>query len=163
MPTPTYDLLESVTLATAASSVTFSSIDQTFKDLVIVSTGFASAVSAYTYGWLNGDTTNGNYSYVALDATGGAFSFTGNSPFLGLVYAPADGNQALNINQILDYSATDKHKSILNRFNNGGTRTQATVLRWANTAAITSIELNHGSGTDTYAAGCTFNLYGIAG
>jgi hypothetical protein len=36
MPTPTYDLIESTALGSSASSITFSSIPSTYRDLVLV-------------------------------------------------------------------------------------------------------------------------------
>jgi hypothetical protein len=60
--------------------------------------------------------------------------------------------------QILDYSATDKHKPCLIR--NGTvtvSTTIATAARWGNTAAINSLEIFT---SNTFLAGSTFSLYG---
>jgi hypothetical protein len=65
------------------------------------------------------------------------------------------------IMQIMDYSATDKHKSVLCRFKRGGGYDSVWMLagRWANTNAITSISFGPASGT--LDAGLTASLYGI--
>jgi hypothetical protein len=62
--------------------------------------------------------------------------------------------------QIMDYSATDKHKSVLTRYDLAGLETHAHATRWANTAIITTLEI-FGIDTETLAAGTTLSLYGI--
>jgi hypothetical protein len=60
----------------------------------------------------------------------------------------------------MDYSATDKHKTVLIRQNSVADSAFAMGARWANTAAITSIQLSLGAAT--FSTGTTFALYGIA-
>jgi len=64
---------------------------------------------------------------------------------------------------IMDYSATDKHKSTLIRSrssrDNGDTDTTAGAGRWANTNAVNQIKFYLTSGS--FAAGSTFSLYGV--
>jgi hypothetical protein len=62
-----------------------------------------------------------------------------------------------SIIQIMDYSATDKHKTVLIRNGLASTFVNASANRWANTAAITTVSFQVG----TYGAGSTFNLYGV--
>lgn len=73
--------------------------------------------------------------------------------------------QVATIN-IMDYSATDKHKTTLIRNGKqGGSNdgVEAIAGRWANTAAITSLEIfSITGGGITFSAGSTFALYGIA-
>jgi hypothetical protein len=68
--------------------------------------------------------------------------------------------------QIMDYSANDKHKSILSRMNHLGstdTATNASASRWANTAVVTSVTIFSGTGyTQPFASGSTFSLFGVA-
>jgi len=61
--------------------------------------------------------------------------------------------------QIMDYSATDKHKSGLIRFTSTPDQpvTVAQAFRWASTSAITTITLADA----TFTSGSTFALYGI--
>jgi hypothetical protein len=63
---------------------------------------------------------------------------------------------------IMDYSATDRHKTLISRYSNAANEAGAMASRWGSTAAITNIELITTSAA-TYAAGTTFSLYGIAG
>ena len=153
MATPTYDLLDSTTLGTAAASVTFSGISGSYGDLILVVSGTgAGPINA----GLNGDTTTANYTRVGMFGTGSsAGSYSGTDRRISQLDATV---QSHTITQIMDYSATDKHKTIFMKVNTDDVVTfQAT--RWANTSAITSIEL---TGTNNFDAGCTLYLYGVA-
>ena len=76
----------------------------------------------------------------------------------------ANNGQKFNlIIQAMDYSATDKHKTVLARQNAAAYQTYAGALRFGTTDAITSIQfLTANASTIKYDAGTTFNLYGIA-
>jgi len=77
-----------------------------------------------------------------------------------------DTEKSTFISSIMDYSATDKHKTVISRFNRvGGDATSAdgtgaVAVRWADTSAITSIVIFPTA--NTLASGSTFSLYGIA-
>jgi len=62
--------------------------------------------------------------------------------------------------QVFDYTALDKHKSILARNDLAASNTTALAGRYGNTAAITSLVLL--GRTRSFDVGSTFNLYGIA-
>ena len=164
MATPTYDLLDSVTLSSSASSVTFSSIDQSYRDLVLVGEVYKDSGSAfaYTIGYLNGDTAN-NYTSVWMRGDGSsASSSTGTDYIRFTTIAVNSTSPNFFVAQFLDYSATDKHKTILSRGNSRGTSyTEAIANRWANTSAITQIQLFNFS-TYEYGAGTKLYLYGVA-
>jgi hypothetical protein len=155
MPTPTYTLIDSVTLASSASSVTFSSIDQSFGDLVI---SISSTGSGNTYGRFNGDTSS-SYSMVSMGSDGsGSQSYNFTEAYARFSIASRGSTPSTYIVQLNDYSATDKHKIWLSRENIANSYVSAIAGRWANTAAITSIELHSG----TYDAGSVISIYGIA-
>jgi hypothetical protein len=165
MPTPTYTPLATVTLGSAAASVTFSSIPATYRDLILVMTVKSVSGNGYPYLRLNADSGN-NYSRVSM--SGGSAGVRSNTDtgisFVSLSYdafaITSDGFNSTT--QFMDYSATDKHKTTLTRANQaaGGTTTaDALANRWANTAAITSAQLLLSSGD--FATGSTFNLYGV--
>jgi hypothetical protein len=61
----------------------------------------------------------------------------------------------------MDYSATNKHKTVLVRADNANSITMAHAARWANTSAITSIVLTSFEGAGNFAIGSTFSLYGV--
>lgn len=160
MPTPTYDLIASNVLTSSASSVTFSSIPATYRDLVLVMQPSASSSNSGMAGRVNND-SGSNYNIVRMYGTGSSSasnSYTAQSSFDFGNSSAADGD--LHIIQFMDYSATDKHKTILCRFNNaagGFPSVWAYAQRWANTAAINTIVISSG----TIGSGSTFYLYGI--
>jgi hypothetical protein len=154
MPTPTYTPLATVTLGSSAASVTFSSIPATYRDLILVATvEHATAVLNVTF---NSD-TGSNYSRVFAYGTGASvasFSQTNTS----FVLSTGTADFLPQILEIMDYSATDKHKTALLKQNDYGTAAMG-AFRWANTAAITTMSCSAGAGT--FVSGSTFNLYGV--
>jgi len=157
MATPTYTAIASITLGSSASSVTFSSLPQGFRDLVLVISGQQTNNGDVNF-YFNSD-TGSNYSriYMLGDGSGTSTLSTTSSTY-GYISATVESS---SITQIMDYSATDKHKTVLNRSDLTNSFTIAQAGRWANTAAITSIELDANS-TGTFDTGCTFALWGIA-
>ena len=157
--TPTHVLLNQITLAATGSSVAFSNIPQNYTDLKLVWNGKSTNLDYSIRGIINGD-SGSNYSEVYMYAgSGGAGSGTyANTYFYAA--APAGYSRTTCILNFMDYSAIDKHKLILSRGNMDGSYVMAIVGRWANTAAITSIQL-YAAG-DAWAIGTTISLYGIA-
>jgi hypothetical protein len=160
MPTPTYTPLATVTLASSASSVTFSSIPATYRDLILVHNGTSSNASLNTVlARLNAD-SGSNFFQVAMAGDGSStssFTFTGTGVSAGFTRST---ELSVNITQIMDYSATDKHKTALSRHNNSAQQVRAAATRWANTAAVSSIVLVIDTGA-TFSSGTTFSLYGV--
>jgi hypothetical protein len=152
MPTPTYDLITSTTLAASSAEVVFGSIPQTYRDLILVSSFNLTAGGNPTISF-NGD-TGANYSRVYMLGTGSS-ALSGADTSRQFAQATS-GLITSNITQIMDYSATDKHKTFLVRDNNTTDGTIAYAFRWANTAAINSINI-----TASLAAGVTISLYGV--
>jgi hypothetical protein len=161
MPTPTYTPLATVTLASAAASVTFSSIPATYRDLVLVSLVLQNTTGV-RQGVLRPNNDSFNGTLVYLDGNGSAV-FTGTNSIIGTYYlasGPAANTPVSVITQIMDYSATDKHKTILNRSGSSFDPTSSYASRWASTSAITSLVFAPNQGGN-FSAGSTFNLYGI--
>jgi hypothetical protein len=168
MPTPTYIALANITLGSSASSVTFSSIPATYRDLVLVIAAASNDSNQTAIMRFNGDTA-GNYNMVHMIGTGGGSgsSQTENSVgFLNIskgIGVPTSLGDVTIISQIMDYSATDKHKTALTRANSVNSPfpgTSAQAGRWGNTVAITSVAIALSSGGN-YITGSTFSLYGI--
>jgi hypothetical protein len=164
MPTPTYTPLATVTLGSTASSVTFSSIPATYRDLILVATSTTAITSSgFCSVRFNAD-SGSNYSEVWMQSVG-APPAASSSSFSNGTELGFGGAFSQAIMQIMDYSATDKHKTTLNKWNTIAITTNDAVLqaragRWANTAAITTVRL--GASAGVLAIGTTFNLYGIA-
>jgi hypothetical protein len=157
MPTPTYTPLATVTLGSSASSVTFSSIPATYRDLVLVFVGLStSSSSADIVIQVNGDGGN-NYSRVQTNNAGSGL----NASLPGFYPLFFRNSQAMFTINFMDYSATDKHKTALSRGNNNDLNFVTMMAsRWANTAAISSMVLTIDNAS-SFATGSTFNLYGI--
>ena len=162
MPTPTYTPLANITLGSTATSVTFTSISATYRDLVlVVNAAWPVNSSAQMRFEFNSDTTSTNYNRISMYGDGSttySASSNGNS-FPGTSWGYGSPAPLWNVvANFMDYSATDKHKSYLVRTNDAANLVSANALRWSNTAAITSLAVKGG----TFAAGSTFALYGIA-
>jgi hypothetical protein len=163
MPTPTYTPLANITLGSAASSITFSSIPATYRDLVLVANGASNISNDFAYIRFNSD-TGSNYSWVQMGAQStGLFSSSTTTTSWRPTNLDFSGSRIISTVHIMDYSATDKHKTGLIR-DNGQQGSDHVVraygARWANTAAITSVQYFTTAGNLN--AGFTVSLYGIA-
>lgn len=150
--TPTYVLLNQVTLAASSSSVTFSSIPQNYGDLVLVIQGTGAAQFRLNP---NGDSSNA--SLVYMDGYGSSTG-AGTDTKISLWYA-SNSDSFSSISQIFDYSALDKHKTVLTRAGAGSSAVSAYASRWASTSPITSLAVV--SSTGNLAIGSTIFLYGL--
>lgn len=147
-------LLQSVTLAASTSTVTFSNIPGSYSDLRIVIN--ATANSGYNVPVaFNGDTTASNYPSVYAGGDGSATSSGTLNNYIAGVYT---GNLSLTTIDIMDYSATNKHKTWLSRLSVSTNASSMIVGRWANTTPITSVAF---AIPGTWSTGSTFNLYGV--
>jgi hypothetical protein len=156
----TYTPIATTTLGSAATDYTFSSIPNTYTDLVIVINGAASSGSTNTLKVnYNGDTTSGLYSHTRLlgDGSSASSARQSNANYAG---AGDTGNdRAVFIINIQNYANTTTNKTFVSR-SNSQNFVSSYVGLWRNTAAITSVTL--GINTLQWATGTTFTLYGIA-
>lgn len=153
--------LANITLGASQSTVTFSSIPGTYRDLVLVMVPITSGSSLSGSMTFNGDTSS-NYSGVYMYGNGAnAYSGTYSTTYLNLSWYAAStaAAPAPFIHNIMDYSATDKHKSVLTRASGSANGVDVLAGRWASTAAITTVAV---TGNSSFQAGSTFALYGIS-
>jgi len=155
--TPTYVLLNQITLAAASSSVTFSNIPQGYGDLVLVISAKANGDFAFL-GRFNGD-TGSNYSRVRMGGNGSTTYSSADTSTSYRLTSSTTNVDGMRIANIMDYSATDKHKTVLVRDSVAGNNVAAIANRWANTPAITSLSVTCDGGNLT--VGSTFFLYGV--
>lgn len=150
--------LANITLGSAQATVTFSSIPATYRDLRLVINGTLSATAQSIFVRLNGDTGT-NYNYVLMyGGTGPATS--ASYPNVARGELGYQGSTTINVqSDILDYSATDKHKSYLSRGNDSTDLVIAYAGRWASTSAVTTVLVYPTSAN--FAAGSTFALFGV--
>jgi hypothetical protein len=160
----TYTPIASITLGATAASVTFSSIPQTYTDLILVANCFSisSATSSSIGVQFNGDTAT-NYSRTLLygDGTTAASTRDASTSSSTILYYEGLASLAPNILHIMNYSNTTTYKTFIARANFAGSTVRLGVGLWRSTAAISSVVLV--PTTSSFASGSTFNLYGILG
>ena len=162
----TYVPIATQTLGSAASSVTFNSIPQTYTDLILeVQCGYVSGTH-YAIIRINGDSSgNANYGNMFL-AGGGSSASSGESSGLSGVYTSFNfqGDTTLNFNatvHFMNYSNSTTYKTALTRDNLASAGTEAVACsRRTDTNAITSFVITPDSGA-SFLTGSTFTLYGI--
>ena len=161
MMTNTYVPLATITLTAPDSEIVFSSIPATYRDLVLILQTQMVANGSDTFIRFNSD-TGSNYSTVQMvGGPNGVQSASYTTTFIVPSNLIGEDNGRNNVRlQIMDYSATDKHKTCLLR-NDHAIHTQAQANRWANTNAINTITVGVRGGS-SFVAGSTFNLYGVA-
>lgn len=145
--------LATITLQAASAEVSFSAIPNTYSHLVVVFNGSISTSNNLPF-YINGDTTSGNYSKVSVWGTGSAAS---SGLFFGAVWA---GSSNVVTYTFIDANSTDKQKTALVKCDNASNEVSMQAVRWASTAAISSLTFAAGS-TYTYTAGSTFSVYGV--
>jgi hypothetical protein len=157
-----YIPLATETLAANAASINFAAIPATYRDLILVMRAGTTSNSNNIMRFNSDSGSNysglymtGNGSVATSGGAGGTFAQTDSSAFTTTVVGDTN-----NIIQILDYSATDKHKVVLVRANRAGGAVDAMTFRWASTSALTSITLTSNGGF-SWLSGSTFALYGI--
>ena len=161
MPTPTYTPLATVTLASATSTISFSSIPGTYRDLIFVINIAATAtVLNQVFIRFNGD-SGSNYSYLEAFGTGSGTGggFNGSTTFNMIGYH-GGGGSVITIAQVMDYSATDKHKTSLVRNDKSDQGATMIASRWANTSAVTSALISNTTPAN-FPVGTTVSLYGV--
>jgi hypothetical protein len=156
-----YTALANVTLGSSATTVTFSSISQAYRDLVLVITPIVSAAGNSILMQFNSD-TGANYSRVTMSGNGSTTSSFSNNGLTSIspTVVGVDNTSTISITSIFDYSVSDKHKSVLIRSDASSYGTGAAAHRWANTSAITSIVFT--TNATSISAGSTFALYGVS-
>jgi hypothetical protein len=157
---------ESIATATAAggeTSVSFSSIPSTFKNLEIRWKGIGSTSTLY---WQFNSDTGSNYAWHRIYGSSGTAGATGTASTTqiggSLLPSTATGDSGCGIFSIVDYASTSKYKTL--RGLTGSTANSYIALvsgLWMSTSALSSIQLNFAG--DPLAAGSTFALYGIKG
>lgn len=167
MPTPTYDLISERTLGLAASSVTFSSIPGTYKDLVLecVIPGISASGQSLVCR-PNAATTNLSFTNLAGNGTAASsLRRTSAQVTYWLLHDFVVGMSTTEIStaygHFMSYANSSVNKTMIARSGRAGAITDATANLWQSTSAITSIDVFTSSGANLN-SGSTFRLWGIA-
>jgi hypothetical protein len=164
----TYEEIATSTLSSPALSVNFTSIPQTYTDLVVVGSNLFSASGTPNLRILFNTDTASNYSVVVLEGNGVAPYGVRQASISGIDFGyytslyPTSSSTAPNnaIINVMQYTNTAINKTVLARVNTSYSGMSANAGLWRSTAAITSIRLSNSSAVN-FTTGSTFSLYGI--
>ena len=164
----TYTPIQTQTLGSAASNITFTSISQVYTDLVLITNFALSATGDATRIQVgNGSIDTGaNYSTTWLLGTGssassGRESSATSTRFAGAAVGPSTDFSTGIIN-FQNYANTTTYKTWIDRYS-GVTNSEvnAMVGLWRSTSAINTVKLFNVGGSN-FLTGSTFTLYGIS-
>lgn len=165
----TYTLIASNTLSSAAASVTFSSIPQTYTDLVLrVSTRTDGSADNTLLGVRFNNDTNTNYSSILLTGNGSTASSstlgTFANTYLGQTVANTATANTFNNGELYVPNYTASQNKPISGIGIAENNSTTAIIRavaglWQVTSAITSITLISGNGN--FMTGSSFFLYGI--
>lgn len=160
-----FTALASTTLGSTATSITFSSISGSYRDLYLILTMVGGTMSQPLIK-VNNDNSYSNYGGVVLRSNGSSVYSTNISGYnygmtLSLYTSNSGSNDIFYDISFLDYATTDKVKPVLVRSNGAGSGVEMNASKWGNTAAITSLVLYDYNGF-SFGAGTTATLYGVS-
>ena len=151
----TYEPIATNTVGTATPSVTFSSIPQTYTDLIIVGVGSAAADIFIRF---NGD-SSALYSYTRLYGNGtspASDRASGQTNYFLSIGGFSTSNFIFHLN---NYTNSTTYKTGLSRTNYSSAYVGLVAGLYRSNAAITSILLQ--SNSSNISVDTTFTLYGI--
>ena len=162
MPTSTYVALASTTLTSATSIVSFTSIPQTYKELVFSISAYGTSAFSGFRMYYNNDTSNQYYTSIVFGAGGSRNNFYSEASYLNLWStstapiwdADASGYEIC----IPEYAQSSRPKTFLGQGFTANNSTLSTGI-WYPTTAISSVYFSVSAGN--FAIGSTFNLWGI--
>ena len=165
--TNSYESIATVTLGSAASSVSFTSIPSTFKHLQVRAVASSGTAGGFTTIFRYNSDSASNYSFHRVEGDGSSAAAAGQaSRTNGVLNYTVNTNIAATVMDILDYTSTSKTKTtriLTGNDNNGSGYVGLYSSGWFKTPeAITSIVFTIESGLN-FAANTKFALYGIKG
>lgn len=155
----TYDVVATQTLNSTSSTITFSSIPQTYQNLILVV--FTRTDNGNFKINVNSD-TGSNYSATFMRGNGTSVSSSRTTNQTAYIPdTPSGSDKGLGIFQFQNYSNTTTYKTILNRSGDVIPQITASVALWRSTSAISTITLTQPNAGQPFASGSTFAIYGI--
>jgi hypothetical protein len=157
----TYEPIATTTLGSSAASYTFTSIPQTYTDLILVVNYQDTRAVGGTDGFVtvgNGSIDTGtNYSYTVLRGNGTTASSI-RATSANYIHTDGSGeSRTYMIAHFMNYSNTTTNKTVLVR-DGANNRVDAVVGLWRSTSAINQVRF---SGETGLVSGSTLTLYGI--
>ena len=154
----TYEAIATATASGSTNIITFSSIPQTYTDLVLVVKADGSGQGGYQVR-LNSDSA-GNYSATRLIGDGSAATSDRGTNKNNLTTEWGGGSYNMYVTHFMNYANTTTYKTALTRIT-CDFATAAMVSLWRNTAAVSTITVQNGNSATNFASTATFSLYGI--
>lgn len=164
MPT-TYEKIQSTTLASPTSTVTFQSISSSYTDLVVAWSFKSNSTNNPTLRLTFNNSSTG-YSGRQMIGTGAAPTSNSNTgaAFISIsrgIGAPNTvGQRGLFLIHIMDYASTNKYKAVLGFCHVPEIGQEFDVGVWANNDAINRIDVVTPTSLD-FATDSVITLYGI--
>ena len=169
MANETYTLIQKTTLNASAASITFSSIPQTFTDLVVKVSGRSASASNQSAFNMNINSSSSGYTYrwlYGLPASGTAGSTGASDSVVGYANGSTATANTFGSAEIYipNYTSSNYKSASADAISEGNVTDQRLGLvayLWANTAAITSLSfvMNDASNWSQYTS---ISLYGVA-
>lgn len=160
----TYEPIVTTTLSSAATSISFTSIPNSYTDLVLVWRGSYSGGQGEIRLRFNNDSAT-NYSLTSLNGDGSSAASAGsNNIAQGNIgwYTELGTNQAMSIAHIFNYAGST-FKTFLAEFSNdknGSGSAERLVNLYRSTSAVDRIDII-AFGVASFTSGTTATLYGI--
>jgi len=168
--TNSYESIATVTVSTAVSSISFTSIPSTYKHLQIreLSQINVTGASKDVYMRFNSD-TGANYSMHVLlgNGTSASTAASTSATYIELATTGTTAGASVfsgGVIDILDYANTNKYKTTRSITSWDGNGTGVVFFysgNWRSTSAISTITLT--ASTGSFTANSSFALYGIKG
>lgn len=164
----TYNPIATQTVSTATGIITFSSIPQTYTDLIMVVSARVTSAT-YDISAIRVNSVTSNYSKTYMQGDGSSATYGRGSAEISLRagYLPGTNytsEYSADIYHFMNYSSTSVYKTVLCRcaFVNSPAsfNTQMQVSLIPTSSAITQITLQTANGANLN-TGSTFTLYGI--
>ena len=157
----TYEPIQTQTLGTAITTVSFASIPQTYTDLILIVSANVTSGGQNLLLTFNSDTgSNFSRTFLYGNGTSAVSARSTNQTAIPLSEFGASNSGSHNIIHIMNYANTTTNKTVIQRGGYASNIVASTVGLWRNTAAITSLSCVPTGGT-TWVVGSTFTLYGI--
>ncbi len=164
----TYTLIEAKTLGSSTASIEFTSIPQTYTDLVLVYSARTNAAGRTDEAYLTFNTNTSNYSWKMLYGSGGgaASAQDGAASSIAGIQIPGGDSAASTFSNgqiyIPNYTSSN-YKSVSCEATQEDNQATAYIKivagLWSNSAAITSVKLSGATGS--FVQHSTAYLYGI--
>ena len=166
----TYTPIARTVLTANTSTVTFSSIPQTYTDLVLVTSSADSAAADNQVAFRINSNATAIYSFTAFRGSGSTVLSNREATAAGRTYGTIGWNTAqsttlgtaISVANFMRYANTATNKTVLSRSGNSANGTEVAAALCQLTAAISSIDLYSANIGRSFLAGSTFTLYGIA-